>query len=117
MIKDEIYKYISTSGYVSFADLARRISGFNGDYEMALRDDLLLWSNMSEEATNALIELQKENKIEMEPCSAFIYLVDGMSLRLPVATSHRPKKGYKKRHWLPVTFSTPELLKRNRKTA
>ncbi len=102
-MKQIILDYIKRRKHVSYAELSRDIEGFPGDYEDILKQNLILWSGLSLEASIALSELVSENKITISPASPLVYLIDGISPGLPVA---KRVQDYKKRHWLPVTFST-----------
>lgn len=92
-------------GSVSFAELSR-IEGFNGDLEIKLNhpsvSNVVLWSGLSEEAIEALEVIRKEGEYIISPSTILVYLMDGVSLNLPIAKS---KRHYKKPHWAPVVFT------------
>ena len=112
-LKEKIYKKINDFQHVSFAELMQS-EGWKGDMAIWLSNypNILYWQKRSKGAIDAIEDLWlKENKIEARVGSAFVYWHDGASLNLPIA-KRPPKKDYKKTHWRPITFSTPEYLKR-----
>lgn len=109
LMKTEILELIRENQRVSFAELARDVAGFNaadmidahelgGDYP-----GVLLWSGLSRPAFDALRSLQAAGRIRAEPCGLMVYLIDGLSLSLPIA---KPGRRYRRPRWLPVTWST-----------
>jgi hypothetical protein len=89
-------------GGVSFVELQNEVEGFRGDQWIRNEKNHVYWSNISEEAAQTLINLEKENLIKKEPCAPMIYMCDGGWMPLPLVKSYR---AYKKPHWLPVTYS------------
>lgn len=108
-MKQIILSYIKHRENVSYAELSRDIEGFTGDYEDQLKQNLVLWSGVSLDASIALAELIKERQIFLSPASPLVYFIDGCVPGLPVA---KRVQEYKKRHWLPVTFSTSKINQR-----
>jgi len=105
-IKAHILKY----NYVSFAELANKIPGFQGG-EMIFFDDetnIVLWGGMTEIGAQALKALRADKEIEMVPADPLVYLIDGLVPSLPIAKSIRK---YKKQHWMPATFKVRKAKK------
>jgi hypothetical protein len=61
-----------------------------------------LWQRLTKEAVDALEELRQAKKIHQLPASVLSYLIDGMTLRLPLA---KRAQHYKTPHWAPVYFN------------
>jgi hypothetical protein len=101
-LKDRVMAYIEATDYVSYAELANRFSEFkDGEFAISLRQNLILWVNMTEDAVQAIDELRAEKRITVNPSSLLVYLADGMSLNMPIAKRVRD---YKKPHWVPTTL-------------
>jgi hypothetical protein len=106
MMKDAIIKYVENAkDWISFAELSQRIEGFKSDEEETAalfypgHDNLLIWPNMSAAAVEAITELLAENKIRLQHGSPLSYLIDGATVKLPIAKSLR---NYRTMHWLPM---------------
>ena len=99
MLIDDIRKVLKKD-YVSFAELSR-IDGFKGDYSMRSRkyENVIWWAGMSEEALDALDELERRGEFHFHQADQLIYLLDGVALKLPMVKSVR---SYKTPHWIPV---------------
>jgi hypothetical protein len=108
-MKAEILELIRRKQAVSFVELAREIPGFSdpfgGGLDMAVSawGNVILWTDLTAEAIQAMQELEAEGKIDAHLCGPFPYWIDGATLNLPLA---KPKRSYKKPRWLPVTWST-----------
>jgi len=107
-MKSEILELIRQKQNVSFVELAREIPGFTdtaGGLDMAVTEwhNVILWTDLSLEAIQAMQELEAEGSIDAHLCGVFVYLIDGQTLNLPMA---KPKRSYRKPRWLPVTWST-----------
>lgn len=107
-MKNEILKIIKERENVSFAELSKKINGFDGNSSLVLTDNSMvsLWVNMSEMAINSITQLVNANEIYFIPCKPFTYLLDGICLNMPVVKQAGRK--YKKIHWLPVLMVTKE---------
>jgi len=83
-MKQKILDAINEMGgrWVSFADLSRMVDGFKGDRELFIVDyNLVIWSGMSQKATEAIKDLLFENKIlKATPTTWLTYLADGETL-------------------------------------
>lgn len=107
-LKERVAAYIESTDHVSYAELGNHFPEFKGgDCAMYLRENLILWCNMTEEAGQAINDLRAEQRIWVQPASWLIYLIDGMSLSLPIA---KRVQDYKKPHWAPVTLRPAKAL-------
>jgi hypothetical protein len=101
-LKDRVVAYIESTDYVSYAELASHFPEFkDGEFAISLRQNLILWVNMTQEAAQVVEELRAEKRIVVNPSSLLVYLCDGMSLNMPIAKRVRD---YKKPHWAPTTL-------------
>jgi len=106
-LEDRILEYVQRHPTATFAELTRRLPDIKGEYGLELGDtNILLWPALTEQAIAAFKKLMEDNRIIPNCEPMLIYLVDGMVPSLPVAKRIR-KRGYKKLHWLPVSFSVP----------
>lgn len=104
-MKQGIRRLVEERNHVSFAELNRYIPGFTGDYGISSSVDpnVLYWAGLSQEAVEALRDLVAEKAFHYEPTGFLTYLIDGCTLKFPVARRIR-KAGYKKEHWCPVVL-------------
>ena len=87
---------------ITFAQLSKNIDGFNGDMYISDKDtNVILWVEISKEATQAIENLVKTNKILVDKTSPLCYYIDGMIPNIKLA---KKNKKYKKLHWLPVAI-------------
>jgi hypothetical protein len=100
-MKESILNCVSKGG-VSFVELSREVPGFNGDNWLRNDKNMVYWSSISDEAAQALLDLEMANLIKKVPCHPIIYMVDGGWMDLPMVKQDRT---YKNPHWLPVTYS------------
>ena len=103
-MKDDILAYIRDRGRVSFAELQRDIPRFTRPNGYTLTDPrgAILWTNLSAGACESIRTLQADGAIQATTCGPWPYLIDGLTLRLPLA---KPGRTYKRPRWLPVTWS------------
>ncbi|MFC1554130.1 hypothetical protein ACFL7D_05820 [candidate division KSB1 bacterium] len=103
-ISNKILKFIETHPKCSFAELESNIIGFKGDLIFGIpASNIVFWPGMSEEAINAISELIREDKIDIEEVSPIIYAIDSDTfVNLPIG---RSSKEYKRPHWLPLAFT------------
>lgn len=115
-LKEKILEKVRSNQHVTFAELTINIPDFKGECDFGIQEDgyeIVFWSGMSREAIEAIKELRKEEKIHPHVCSTMVYIIDGMTLKLPVQTNLRK---HKKPHWVPITYCTfPES--KNKKKA
>jgi hypothetical protein len=123
-VLDGITDYVRRNDYVTYVEIERHLKGRNvpveGDRAICLSDDpnIILWAGMSEEFTEIMHAMMREKRIFPHPAAHLVYLIDGKTLRFPLA-QRMPKGGYKKPHWAPICFRcTPyEKSGRKRRTA
>lgn len=101
-LENSILDFIDVHGDATLAGLAE-IPGFKGEkhYVSKSNPNIILWSGISSEAVSALEHMLSSKLIKIMPVEPMVYLIDGMALNLPIATS---KRKYKTPHWLPVCF-------------
>ena len=107
-IKQDIIKMLADRGDgVSFANLAN-IPGFSGQTGMEINNlNIFIWFSCSQEAIQAIVELQDESKIELHPTQPLTYIVDGCVPKYPAAKS---KRAYKTPHWAPMALKRGKLF-------
>ena len=107
-IKDAIISMVKEKGGgVAFAEL-ERIEGVGGG-GIAIGNaekNIFFWFNLTIEAADALLELCNERAVKIRETRVWVYLVDGIVPRYPVAK--RIKRPYKDEHWVPVVLNLPE---------
>ena len=99
-LKKQILEFVKRRRYVSFAEIEWKF----GRGDMMLYDpemNIILWGGLKPEVCEAIIELLREEKLYVKPCTPFVYYADGKVLGLPIA---RRLKRYKRPHWLPVVL-------------
>ena len=103
-MKERILEFLKTQGgNVSFAEMSNRIEGFKGDMSYGRGDlNIWIWFSMSEQAAEALEELSKEKSIVLTPCSAMVYMCDGIVPSVPIAKKTRR---YKTMRWAPTVLN------------
>jgi hypothetical protein len=86
-IKSKILNMVLDRENVSFAELSRDIPGFKGDREITYESysNIILWSEISETAINALKALLNDGSLFFRPTKYMTYLIDGTTLNLPLA--------------------------------
>lgn len=111
-MKTAILNLVKSNETVSFAELARNISRFEGNLPLSLEEypNIVYWFHCSKEAIQSLIELREEKQIFVHPSSYLLYLLDGCVPNSPIATRLRH---YQKPHWCPVVFCSFPYRKHN----
>lgn len=107
-MKKLIIEYLKNHKNVSFAELDRYLEtkkmnhkGNSGIY-YNLSNNIVAWGGMSEEYKNIILDLEKNNLINLRNCPVVFYLIDGGIPNIPTANSDRK---YKKPHWLPCLLN------------
>ncbi len=102
-MRDAILGYLERVGNASFAAMERDIPGFKGEYRLCLDDDetLVLWPRLTRDASDAIITLQRDRLIWIEPVEdwvalGFEFVPFDFAPDLPASTPDR------KVSWLPV---------------
>lgn len=99
---------------ISFAELAQRVDGFQGDISIlhslgknsrGEEKDVVVWSGVSQEAAEHIIKLINDKKIHYMPASPLTYLLDGMGLTIPQFDGiEEMESGVD--YWLPVVINS-----------
>jgi hypothetical protein len=104
---DVILETLQSKIGVSFVDLElafeRAGLDFDGGQRISKGENLVLWSNWNEDATEAITRLFNEGQVELRTTNPLTYWIDGKVPSFPVAKS--PNRKYRKPHWLPVTIA------------
>lgn len=110
-MQEQIINYVRQRKDVSFAELCRDIPGFKGELTLTASqcENVILWAGMSAEAISTMAELEREEKIHFKSTPVLTYMIDGATLKLPVA---KALKNYKSPRWLPVIVTTNSPPKR-----
>ena len=111
-IKNDIISMLQKRGNgLSFVNL-NSIQGFSGTHELYNPDkNVVLWSDMSLEAVEAISSLIDDRIIELIPTSPLTYHVDGKLLKYPLVKSDR---AYKKTRWLPTSINMGKNFTKNK---
>lgn len=106
-LRSAILEYVNTHDHVTFTELQREFDGrFNVRGQVGLAPQsiptILYWAGMSREFVDAINSLTgKGGPLSLALCSPMVYIIDGATLDLPIATKAHP---YKSDHWLPVVI-------------
>ena len=105
VIKESILDLVRSKQAVTFAEIVR-LPDTRGPYCLELGNfpNVVLWTGLSQEVIDALIELQREELIHKDLCNVLAYAIDGYILQMPLV-KRPPAKGYSEPHWLPVVFN------------
>ena len=112
-LKNSIESLILEYDWISFANIHEYLGSYfelkgNTVLEVGGKgSNVFAWINMSEDFCRAMADLVQEKKIAMQGTSIFIYMTDGMMLKLPIAKRER---AYKKHHWIPTVFRHTSVL-------
>ncbi len=101
---EHIYNFILEHPSCSFAELETHIEGFKGNLQFGIQDScLVLWTEMSKEAIDAISELISNSRIDLREVSPLAYWIDSeRQMPFPVA---KKSKVYRTPHWVPLLFS------------
>ncbi len=113
-LKEEIFKWVKGYNIINFSELIGLLNiSTEGDFEIKIKENLILWRNCSQEFAQAFIDLVNEKRIlikfrEMNGI-ALGYILEGTSEcpRLPIARKIQP---YKEPHWIMIDI-VPSHLK------
>jgi len=112
-LAEDVAGLVKRRRHVSMVEIMR-LAGDEGKGNGELKfekygGNVVIWRGMSEELADAIMEISSDGLIHPHATLDTIggipmtYLIDGMSLKLPIV-KNIPKNGYKKPHWLPVVF-------------
>jgi hypothetical protein len=101
-LKQRLFQYIKVTARVSFAELAQDFPEFReGKIAVFLRENLIVWVDLTEEASMAMAQLIQEDRIDLRATDVLTYAIDGHLLDLPIAHEVRD---YDTPHWMPATL-------------
>lgn len=102
-IKQSILEIFQENSDYSFSELENIGLQVKGDRALYLRENLIIWENTNSDFNNAITDLEKEDKIFMEPLSKMdamvIYSYEGEFLDLPIGNID---ENYSSSHWVPM---------------
>lgn len=109
-IGNKLADFILSDGSVTYANIDRFFEKNNIDYRGSLAlvnedyPNIVYWTHWNQLAIDTYNYTMKKlgNKVDRDPCSEFVYLIDGCVLEMPLVKSVRQ---YKKPHWLPVVIT------------
>lgn len=113
-MKRLLYDIISPITGATFTKLSQFVpkGHFEGDYDLVLPEhNIILWRGISYLAGEALIELNVEGSIGVEPCSAMVYQLDEKWNDVMRFDRARGWGLQAQLSWLPLSFWTPEMHK------
>jgi hypothetical protein len=94
-LKERVRQYVYDTDHVSFAELGNRFGDHfkGGDREISKGENIIVWSGMSQEGAQAIVELLEEGIVALAPASTLIYLCDGAMPSLPIVKrlTHEPQ--------------------------
>ena len=105
---EESIKYIEKVDNVSFVELLNHLEDLNfnvkGELNIILKENLVLWIELSEDFVKVFEELKKQCPVIS--CHPIIYFLDGAGLTLKPVNFSCLKNNfkYKNTRWLPVVF-------------
>ena len=116
-LKERIHDYIKRKPWASFVDLEREFEDeMKGDWNLSMNNfnNLVLWSGVNSEFSDAISQLHSEKKIkfiyEGPDIGQLNYAMDGLLMELPIATEFRE---YDEPHWLPIVLIDYETYYRD----
>jgi hypothetical protein len=122
-VREAVYDLIRTRGGVSFVEVGKITppTEASGDLvTMWAAPNCMLWESLPRATAEAILELEREDRIRIKSAALLVYLIDGETIRLPIAKRVRP---YKAPHWIPTTLwatndpRLPEVLRKRRKAS
>jgi hypothetical protein len=103
-MRDAIFEYLKREGNASFVAMDRDIPGFRGVLELSFGPcpELIVWPWISEEASEAITALIRENLIWPETAGWLVHCFErGEIPDLPVTVE---RVAVSEPHWLPVVL-------------
>lgn len=106
-VAERVLEYIRRYDYTTFVEVERVCQECGLETRGTCSIDLpgcpnvVLWAGMSDAFADVVLAIQ--DRTELSAASWLCYLIDGGTLRLPLA-KRPPKCGYKEPHWAPVTL-------------
>lgn len=101
-LRNELVKLIKERPYCTFVEIRRYIKGNGNDVLWVLPNNIVLWHEVDNGIVKELKKLINEKQIQAYPVPKLNYIIEGETLKLPVAK--RITNKYTNQHWLPVGF-------------
>jgi hypothetical protein len=109
-IEDNLVEFVRLRDWVTFVEIANflRTEGMEtkGIHEITARENLIIWTGMSEQFSNLIMCLIRNQRIFPHPSDRWSYFLDGDYLDFPIA---KRMADYKKPHWIPIAFRTTPM--------
>lgn len=108
-LAEAVAELVESTDWVTFNQISQFLERLHvpsrGELNLSMSMDrnVLLWSGMSEEMSEVLVELMDQKRIFAHRSTVAAYHVQGGVLGLPLAESPRAG-GLHHPHWLPVAF-------------
>lgn len=105
-LEQRIVDLVASKETVSWVEIVQHLGEkASGDFELSWEgksfSNIVLWSGISKEVSDAVLNMMNEKRIHPHVAATLVYLCDGAMMKLPIAKSIRH---YKKPHWLPVVY-------------
>lgn len=112
-VQERVISLIKQNGMsgTSYAEL-HHLEGFvatkegdlGGNVTFLDNPNLIQWMDVSPEGHEVLQSLKTDDPFGLKLCSPSLYLLEGISLNLPVASHFPVKTDYATRHWVPAMW-------------
>jgi hypothetical protein len=118
-IEGAILALVGRRDWVTFVELERELEPYvevRGDRAIELEEfaNIIVWASMSAELVDAVLRLNRAGRIHFHSTSALTYLIDGGTLKLPLAKGAR---AYARPRWAPMCLRTVAPAVRRRRAA
>ena len=109
---DAIVEYVKHYGNATFIEIQRILSPYmkvKGEYslESTVMKNLILWTGLSKELSEILIELHKNKQTIYEPADVSDYTSKGVKINLPIL-EEIPTGELNEPHWYPYIIKLSE---------
>jgi hypothetical protein len=105
-VAEGLEAFLCANPHSSLVELEQHVPGFAGnDCSWCFDGNVIVWPHLSAAGFAAIRQLRQAGRIDVDPCSPLIYLMDGCVPRFPVVKRPPPAGGFKRERWLPVTLS------------
>lgn len=100
-LKAALFDYLRNNDLVTFVELLARFPEMQGDQWMAKDNpNLVVWDGLTDAGIDAIQELLTEKRAFFWVVPPSVYVAQGVTLTLPIAT----RGDYTDRHWMPVAL-------------
>lgn len=101
-LRNELIKLIKENPYCTFVEICKNIKSDGKPVQWVLPNNVIIWYEVDSKIVAELKKLINEKVILAYPVPTINYIVDGITIDLPIAK--RFLGAYTKQHWLPVGF-------------